>query len=74
MYFAAFYNVFIEKRWGVCWKESPMQSLKFKIHQSSRTTLIVVPFPIVDSITKVPPESSVRSLMLVSPNPFLECS
>ena len=31
---------------------------------------MIVPFPSVDSIAKEPPESSVRSLMLVSPNPF----
>jgi hypothetical protein len=30
---------------------------------------MTVPFPRVDSITKEPPESSVRSLMLENPNP-----
>jgi hypothetical protein len=30
---------------------------------------MIVPFPSADSIAKEPPESSVRSLMLVRPNP-----
>jgi hypothetical protein len=32
---------------------------------------MIVPFPSVDSIANEPPESSIRSLMLVSPNPLL---
>ena len=31
---------------------------------------MIVPFPMADSISKEPPESSALSLMLISPNPF----
>ena len=42
------------------------------INLIGQLALIVVPFPEVDSIAKEPPESSVRSLILVKTQPFLE--
>ena len=47
----------------------PFEALIFPPHKGHDARMIV-PFPSVDSISKEPPESSVRSLMLERPNPL----
>ena len=39
-------------------------------HASRHDALIAVPFPIFEKILKEPPESSVRSFMLMRPSPL----